>query len=96
MNSESSRSHTVISIYKEKIISQKTNPSIIKIKIQKSVFHIIDLAGSERQNKTGVFGERTREAGAINKSLLNLSIVIRDIINNKKQIQYRDSKLTHL
>ena len=96
MNSESSRSHAVISIYLEKIISQKANPSIIKTKIQKSVFHIIDLAGSERQNKTGVYGERTREAGAINKSLLNLSIVIRDIINNKKQVPYRDSKLTHL
>ena len=54
------------------------------------------MAGSERQNKTGVFGERTRESGAINKSLLNLSIIIRDIINNKKQIQYRDNKLTHL
>ena len=96
MNSESSRSHAVISIYIEKKISQRTNNSNIRSKIQKSVFHIIDLAGSERQNKTGAFGERTREAGAINKSLLNLSIVIRDIINNKKQIPYRDSKLTHL
>ena len=96
MNSESSRSHAVISIYIEKKISQRTNNANIRSKIQKSVFHIIDLAGSERQNKTGAFGERTREAGAINKSLLNLSIVIRDIIYNKKQIPYRDSKLTHL
>ena len=96
MNSESSRSHAVISIYIEKKISQKLNNNNIRDKIQKSVFHIIDLAGSERQNKTGVFGERTREAGAINKSLLNLAIVIREIINNKKQIPYRDSKLTHL
>ena len=96
MNSESSRSHAVISIYIEKKIFQKTNETNIREKIQKSVFHIIDLAGSERQNKTGVFGERTREAGAINKSLLNLSIVIRDIINKKKKIPYRDSKLTHL
>ena len=99
MNSESSRSHAVISIYIEKIISQKSNNNNnphTRTKIQKSVFHIIDLAGSERQNKTGASGERTREAGAINKSLLNLSIVIREIINNKKQIPYRDSKLTHL
>ena len=36
------------------------------------------------------------EAGVINKSLLNLSIVIRNIINNKKPIPYRDSKLTHI
>ena len=96
MNNESSRSHAVISIYIEKTISQKINNTNNRAKIQKSVFHIIDLAGSERQNKTGVIGERIREAGAINKSLLNLSIVIRDIINNKKQIPYRDSKLTHL
>ena len=94
MNKESSRSHAVISIYIEKIISQKTN--IPRQKIQKSVFHIIDLAGSERTNKTGTNGERTKEAGAINKSLLNLSIVISNIINNQKQIPYRDSKLTHL
>ena len=104
MNNESSRSHAVISIYIEKTISpppkfpnQAPNPqSRDRAKIQKSVFHIIDLAGSERQNKTGTTGERTREAGSINKSLLNLSIVIREIINNKKQIPYRDSKLTHL
>lgn len=105
MNNQSSRSHAVISIYIEKTISPSpkvpgqgpTPPqNRDRAKIQKSVFHIIDLAGSERQNKTGTTGERTREAGSINKSLLNLSIVIREIINNKKQIPYRDSKLTHL
>ena len=102
MNNQSSRSHAVISIYIEKTIRpQQKSPNIgnnprNRAKIQKSVFHIIDLAGSERQNKTGTTGERTREAGSINKSLLNLSIVIREIINNKKQIPYRDSKLTHL
>ena len=94
MNNESSRSHAVISIYIEKTISQETNKP--KVKIQKSVFHIIDLAGSERQKKTQTVGERTREAGAINKSLLNLSIVITNIINNKNNIPYRDCKLTHL
>ena len=101
MNNQSSRSHAVISIYIEKTITpqsiaSKQGQNRTRTKIQKSVFHIIDLAGSERQNKTGTTGERTREAGSINKSLLNLSIVIREIINNKKQIPYRDSKLTHL
>ena len=102
MNNQSSRSHAVISIYIEKTItpqsisSKQAQQNRTRTKIQKSVFHIIDLAGSERQNKTGTTGERTREAGSINKSLLNLSIVIREIINNKKQIPYRDSKLTHL
>ena len=94
MNNESSRSHAVISIYIEKTISQKENKN--RTKIQKSVFHIIDLAGSERQDKTGANGERTREAGGINKSLMNLKRVITSIIKNQKQVPYRDSKLTHL
>lgn len=102
MNNQSSRSHAVISIYIEKTITPQIKNSPLgpnprpRAKIQKSVFHIIDLAGSERQNKTGTTGERTKEAGAINKSLLNLSMVITEIIYNKKQIHYRDSKLTHL
>ena len=89
MNSESSRSHAIISIYIE-------NNLIKENKIKKSVFHIIDLAGSERQKKTESYGDRVKEAGAINKSLLNLSIVIKNIISNQKQIPYRDSKLTHI
>ena len=89
MNNESSRSHAIISIYIE-------NNLIKENKAKKSVFHIIDLAGSERQKKTGTCGDRVKEAGAINKSLLNLSIVIQKIINNQKPIPYRDSKLTHI
>ena len=89
MNNESSRSHAIISIYIE-------NKLIKENKIKKSVFHIIDLAGSERINKTGAVGERAKEGGKINKSLLNLSRVIISIIKNEKQISYRDSKLTHI
>ena len=62
--------------------------------LKKSVFHIIDLAGSERQSETNSLGERIKEAGKINKSLLNLRRVIENIINNEKFIPYRDSKLT--
>ena len=87
MNKESSRSHAIISIYIE-------NKSIDENTIKKSVFHVIDLAGSERQGKTGAHGDRVKEAGSINKSLLNLSIVIQQIIKKEKQISYRDSKLT--
>ena len=89
MNNESSRSHAIISIYIENNIIQEN-------KIKKSVFHIIDLAGSERQKNSGAEGTRVREAGNINNSLMNLSKVIREIINNDKQISYRDSKLTHV
>ena len=65
-------------------------------KIKKSIFYIVDLACSERQDKTGIFGERIKEAGSTNKGLLNLSIVINQIINNNKNPSYRDSKLTHI
>jgi hypothetical protein len=39
--------------------------------------NMIDLAGSERQRDTGAVGDRLKEAGGINKSLLVLSEVIK-------------------
>ena len=87
MNSENSRIQAVISIY---YIQQKNSNKISKMKT--SVFHIIDLEGTEGEDKSNVIRERTKESCSINKSLLNS----RDIINNKKQIPYRDSKLTIL
>ncbi len=89
MNDESSRSHAVITIYIENSIEEDG----IKLKKNRK-FHIIDLAGSERQKKTESTGERVIEAGSINKSLLNLRKVINNIINNIKPIPYRDTKLT--
>ena len=89
MNKESSRSHAVISIYIENSIKIENG-----IKIKKNVFHIIDLAGSERINKTGVLGKKAREAGSINKSLYFLKWVIENIIKIENQIPYRNSKLT--
>ena len=89
MNNESSRSHALITIYIE-------NSLLKENKIKKSVFHIIDLAGSESEKKSHASGERFREAIAINKSLLGLSMVIQNIINNEKEIRYRDCKLTHI
>ena len=93
MNKESSRSHAVFSIY-VKIIN-KNYP----LKHKESVFHLIDLAGSERQKSAQTSGERLREAGVINKSLMCLSFVIQTLSSengNNKHIHYRDSKLTFL
>jgi hypothetical protein len=96
MNDESSRSHAVFSIYIEN--KQKTLGG--KFKTKKSVFHLIDLAGSERQKTTEAFGERLKEAGKINKSLMQLGHVIKSLLDlaegKKCHIHYRDSKLTHL
>ena len=91
-NQKSSRSHAIFTIY-------------IENKIKSSVFHIIDLAGSESQKGAGTFGERVKEGGANNKSLLALSRVIKELLESNKdkkdkedkrniRIPYRDSKLT--
>ena len=65
---------------------------------RQSVFHLIDLAGSERQKTAETSGERLKEASMINKSLMNLSFVIKNLSenNNNKHIHFRDSKLTLL
>lgn len=103
MNEESSRSHAVFSIYIEN--EQKIDK---KVKTKKSVFHLIDLAGSERLGQSGAVGERLKEACDINKSLMILRNVInlasdneiKSTTNNEpkaiKHIPYRDSKLTFL
>lgn len=95
MNVESSRSHSVFSIFLE---SRKSEGGISKIR--KSQFHFVDLAGSERQKKTEARGERLKEGCNINKSLTVLGGVINSLVdsmNGKKvHVRYRDSKLTFL
>ena len=96
MNKESSRSHAIFSIYLDNKTFDKNKNSFI---IKKSVFHLIDLAGSERQKAAETTGERLKEAGIINKSLMNLSFVIKNLSENSnlnKHIHFRDSKLTLL
>lgn len=64
-----------------------------------SLLNLVDLAGSERAEQTGATGERLKEAGNINKSLLTLSIVINKLAedsDSRGHIGYRDSKLTRL
>jgi hypothetical protein len=96
MNSESSRSHAVFSIY----IENKTKLTNGKTKTKKSVFHLIDLAGSERQKLTEATGIRLKEASKINQSLMHLGHVIKSLLEiaegKQRHIHYRDTKLTHL
>lgn len=61
-----------------------------------STLTLVDLAGSERISKTKSEGLRMREGMAVNKSLLNLGIVINQLSNNSPSISYRDSKLTRI
>lgn len=65
------------------------------------------MTGSERVEQTGATGERLKEAGNINKSLLTLSRVIEQLSEKRPsddrnpdripdRIPYRDSKLTRM
>ena len=96
MNRESSRSHSILTL---SIQSVETGPSGNTIR-KSSRFNLIDLAGSERQDKSGTSGVRLAEASSINQSLSALGNVIDSLvaISNGKQrhIPYRDSKLTFL
>lgn len=95
MNKESSRSHTVFTLHIE-CKDMRTGA----INYRSSRFHLIDLAGSERQRASDAAGERLKEAGKINKSLSALGNVINSLVDiaegKNRHVHYRDSKLTFL
>lgn len=97
LNTESSRSHSVFSI---RVVATNEESNLLVLTSQLS---LVDLAGSERTGRTGAKGERLREAGNINNSLMSLRScldILRDNQKNKnspnKIVPYRDSKITHL
>ncbi|SPP79493.1 blast:Centromere-associated protein E [Drosophila guanche] len=94
MNERSSRSHAIFRIIIESRKSDRTDDDAV---IQ-SVLNLVDLAGSERADQTGARGARLKEGGHINKSLLFLSNVIKNLSENvdNKYISFRDSKLTRI
>ncbi len=65
-----------------------------------SQLSLVDLAGSERYSRTQATGDRLKEAGNINNSLMNLRKCM-DILRHNQQngssqvVPFRDSKLTH-
>ena len=58
--------------------------------------NLVDLAGSESVRHTGATGQRAKEGGKINQSLLSLSRVIHALSQAGTHVSYRDSKLTRL
>lgn len=93
MNTDSSRSHSIFTIYIE--TSERLADGESKIKAGK--LNLVDLAGSERQSKTQAVGVRLKEATSINLSLSALGNVINLLVEGKtNHIPYRDSKLTRL
>ena len=89
MNAHSSRSHSVLimNLHQTNIKSQvKTHSRMI----------FVDLAGSEKVEKTKAEGINLKEAQATNTSLMTLGVVIRALTTKSPHIPYRDSKLTRL
>ncbi len=89
LNQVSSRSHSVFNL----IVTGEG--------ARASKLCIVDLAGAERNGRTGTMGERLKEAGHINKSLSVLGRcleVMKANQNKNKQdmIPFRDSKLTRI
>ena len=79
MNADSSRSHTIFRI----VIESREIPDECAADEQPSrgavrvaSLNLVDLAGSERVSQTKATGERLKEGGAINRSLLYLAEVI--------------------
>jgi kinesin family protein 12 len=98
LNKDSSRSHSMLTIY---LISQITNQQDGNIFKKYGKISFVDLAGSERLKESKSEGIMVKETGQINKSLFTLGKVIsmltqKDKKLDTKYIPYRDSKLTML
>lgn len=89
MNEHSSRSHAIFMV---KIEMAETDSNAVKV----GKLNLIDLAGSERQSKSGATADRLKEASKINRALSSLGNVISALAENSSHVPYRDSKLTRL
>lgn len=92
MNKESSRSHSVFTIFIE---SEETDEKGGGSRFKGAKLNLVDLAGSEKQKQTNAVGDGLREAAKINLSLSALGNVISALVDGKF-IPYRDSKLTRI
>ena len=64
--------------------------------MKQSKLNFGDLAGSELASQTGNVGNALKEAGKIHQGLLALENVISALVDEKKYVPYKDSKLTRL
>ena len=88
LNERSSRSHTIFRI---QIVGTCNGRK------RSSHLNLVDLAGSECAKAAGTTDETTlREGSAINKSLLSLTHVIKQLADKSSHVNYRDSKLTRI
>ncbi|XP_032922701.1 kinesin-like protein KIF20B [Catharus ustulatus] len=95
LNNCSSRSHSIFTVKVLKIEDSGT-PRVTRV----NELSLCDLAGSERYTKTRNEGDRLKESGNINSSLLTLGKCINALKNCQQSklhqhIPFRESKLTH-
>ncbi|XP_061526404.1 kinesin-like protein KIF23 isoform X2 [Phycodurus eques] len=103
LNRESSRSHSVFTLKLVQAPLDADGDHILQDKNQVNVSQLclVDLAGSERTSRTRAEGNRLREAGNINQSLMTLRTCMEVLRENQRcgtnrMVPYRDSKVTHL
>uniref|UniRef100_A0A8C5BGY4 Kinesin-like protein n=1 Tax=Gadus morhua TaxID=8049 RepID=A0A8C5BGY4_GADMO len=103
LNKESSRSHSVFIIKLAQAPLDADGDNILQDKSQVAVSQLclVDLAGSERTSRTRADGNRLREAGNINQSLMTLRTCIEVLRENQmcgtnKVGICRTLKVTHL
>ena len=101
LNHESSRSHSVFNIRLVKVHPLDEDEIDTERPAAVSQLALVDLAGSERTARTGNTGNRLKEAGNINNSLMTLRSCIEKLRKNQKssgkeRVPYRDDKMTHL
>ncbi|CAJ2642931.1 unnamed protein product [Trifolium pratense] len=95
-NSQSSRSQCIISI---RDVPKKWK-GVVNYKSSDAVLTIIDLAGAEREKRTGNQGTRLVESNFINNTLMVFGLCLRSLLehqkNPKKQLQkhFQNSMLT--
>lgn len=90
MNDASSRSHLIFAVEIKATNMHSDAPTTI------GKLTFVDLAGSEKQAKTGVNEDGAKEAVAINQSLSQLGLVINALSTNQKTVPYRDNVLTRV
>lgn len=96
LNLESSRSHTILTVYIEAAPVRPEAADFGSTRMGKVVF--VDLAGSERLKDSHSEGAAMRETASINRSLFMLGKVISCLASGAKGsvVPYRESKLTKL